>query len=84
MAALFLTHFEPCDWSDCPKAHLSLVETGSNVLEEEYVLGWNANYSTSLHKLVLTDKTGFGRNYYNLLAIVWVTYLISIDKADIK
>ena len=32
-------NFEPCDWSDCPKACLSLVETGSNVSEEEQVLG---------------------------------------------
>ena len=32
-------NFRPCDWSDCPKACLSLVETGSNVSEEEQVLG---------------------------------------------
>ena len=54
--SVFCDNFEPCDWSDCPKA-FSLVETGSNVSEEEQVLG-----STNLHKLVLTDKTGLGRN----------------------
>ena len=48
-------NLEPCDWSDCPKACLSLVENGSNVSEEDQVLGSrgeNASYSTSLHKLV--------------------------------
>ena len=32
-------NFEPCDWSDCPKACLSLVENGSNVSEKDQVLG---------------------------------------------
>ena len=48
-------NFEPCGWSDCPKACLSLVENGRNVSEEDQVLGsrgGNAIYSTSLHKLV--------------------------------
>ena len=47
-------NLKPCDWSSCPKAHLLLVETGSNVLEEGQVLGsrgGNAIYSTSLHIL---------------------------------
>ena len=46
-------------------AYTSLVATGSNVSEEDQVLGsreGNAIYSTSLHKLVLTDNTGLGQN----------------------
>ena len=35
----FRDNLKPCDWSDCPKARLSLVETGSNVSEEDQVLG---------------------------------------------
>jgi hypothetical protein len=47
-------NFEPCDWSVCPKARFSLVENWSNVSE--------VDYSTNLHKLVLTDKPVLGRN----------------------
>jgi hypothetical protein len=36
---LVCDNFEPCDWSDCPKGCLSLVETGNNVSEDEQVLG---------------------------------------------
>ena len=51
----FCHNLKACDWSSCPKAHLSLVETGSNVSEEGQVLGskgGNAIFSTSLQKLV--------------------------------
>ena len=54
----FCDNLKPCDWSDCPKACLSLVGTGTNVLEEGHLLGSrgeNAFYSPSLHRLVLTD-----------------------------
>ena len=56
---------ESCDWSDSPRACLSLVETGTNVSEEDQVLGSrgeNAIFITTLHKLVLLDKTGLGQN----------------------
>ena len=39
LSSTFLHNLKPCDWSDCPKARLPLVETGSNVSEEDQVLG---------------------------------------------
>ena len=37
LSSTFLHNLKPCDWSDCPKARLPLVETGSNVSEEDQV-----------------------------------------------
>ena len=45
----FRDNLKPCDWSDCPKARLSLVETGSNVSEEDQVLGSRGVMLSTVH-----------------------------------